>query len=123
MAIGGAKVWYFPDGYLPEKVGGGSLEAHEALMLLNVTDRPAEAKIDVYFEDRDPVKDIAVTVGAERVICLRMDMPEHVGGLSIPPMTQYALRVSADVPIIVQFGRLDTTQPNLAYYSSMGYRE
>ena len=123
MAIGGAKVWYFPDGYLPVKVGEGSLEAHEALMLLNVTGSPAQVVIDVYFEDRDPVTDIPVTVGAERVICLRMDMPEHIGGLSIPSMTQYALRVRSDVPIVVQFGRLDTTQPNLAYYSSMGYRE
>ena len=123
MAIGGAKVWYFPDGYLPVKVGEGRLEAHEALMLLNVTGSPAQVVIDVYFEDRDPVTDIPVTVGAERVICLRMDMPEHIGGLSIPSMTQYALRVRSDVPIVVQFGRLDTTQPNLAYYSSMGYRE
>ena len=32
---GGAKTWYFPDGYLPEKIDNGSMEAHEALMLFN----------------------------------------------------------------------------------------
>lgn len=39
---GGARVWYFPDGYLPEKVGDGPLEGHEALMLLNTSEIPAE---------------------------------------------------------------------------------
>ena len=123
MALGGAKLWYFPDGWLPEKSAGGNLEAHEALVLLNVTDTPAEVRLDFYFEDKDPVKDVPVTVGAERVVCLRMDVPEQIGGLVMPSKTQYALRVRSDVNIVAQFGRLDTTQPNLAYYSSMGYCE
>ena len=123
MASSGARVWYFPDGYLPQKTGGGSLEAHEALMLLNPNARTAHVKLDFYFEDKDPVKDIAVTVDAERVICLRLDKPEHIGGLSIPPMTQYALRVRSDTGIVVQFGRLDTTQANLAYYVGVGFCE
>ena len=42
MGESGAKVWYFPDGYLPEKVGGGPMEAHEALMLLNPNPTPAQ---------------------------------------------------------------------------------
>jgi len=60
MRKGGAKVWYFPDGYLPEKVGGGRLEAHEALMLLNTGDVPANVRLDFYFEDKAPAKDIPV---------------------------------------------------------------
>lgn len=39
MSHGGAKTWYFPDGYLPEKVGSGPMEAHEALMLLNTNEQ------------------------------------------------------------------------------------
>ena len=123
MAQGGARTWYFPDGYLPEKVGTGALEAHEALMLLNTTEQPANVKLDFYFEDKDPIKDVACTVPTERVICLRLDHPEDIGGVELPPLTQYALRVRSDVNIVAQFGRLDTAQPNLAYYCAKGFAE
>jgi hypothetical protein len=118
----GAKVWVFADGYLPEKVHEGEkLESHEAVMITNTGDTPANVKLDLYFVDKDPIKDIPVRVGAERVICIRMDHPNEIGGVRIPPLTQYALRVRSDVKIVVQFGRLDTTQANLAYYVNVGY--
>ena len=120
---GGAKTWYFPDGYLPAKSGGGLMEAHEALMLLNTSDAPANVMIDVYFEDRNPVKDISVVVGAERVKTLRLDHPFEIGGLEIPVLTQYSLRIRSDREIVAQFGRLDTTQNNMAYYTGAGFYE
>jgi hypothetical protein len=123
MAEGGAKVWYFPDGYLPEKTGYGNMEAHEALMLLNTSTQQAQVKLDFYFEDKAPVKDIEVLVDAERIRTLRLDLPEHIGGLDIPPLTQYSIRVRSDVPIVAQFGRLDTTQTNMAYYVGVGFCE
>jgi hypothetical protein len=123
MTGGGAKTWYFPDGYLPEKSSNGALEAHEALMLFNTTETEAEILIDVYFSDADPVKGIPVSMGAERIKTLRLDHPEDLCGLKIPPLTQYALRIRANVNIVAQFGRLDTTQSNLAYYGCIGYSE
>ena len=119
---GGAKTWYFPDGYLPEK-DGGPVEAHEAIMIMNVNDQPAEVKMDIYFSDKDPVKDIPIEVGAERVVSLHMDRPEHTGGVEIPPLTQYAIRLRSDVPMVAMFGRLDTTQANMAYYTVSPYFE
>lgn len=121
MGMNGAKTWCFPDGYLPEKTGQGSMEAHEALMLLNCGKNPANVKLDLYFEDRDPVKDIPVIVGAERVKTLRLDNPDDIGGFEIPALTQYSIRVRSDVDIVVQFGRLDTTQNNMAYYVGVGH--
>jgi hypothetical protein len=123
MGKGGAKIWYFPDGYLPEKNSADKLEAHEALMLLNTGSETANIKLDFYFEDKDPKMNIPITVDSERVKTLRLDHPEDIGGLSIPALTQYSLRVRSDVNVIAQFGRLDTTQENLAYYGSMGHFE
>ena len=45
------------------------------------------------------------------------------GILEIPVLTQCGLRVRSDVPIVVQVGRLDTTQANLAYSVNIGYYE
>ncbi len=123
MATGGKTVWYFPDGYLPEKSGQGAMEAHETLMLFNTHEGPAAVRLDIYYSDKAPDKDIAITVGGERVIALRLDNPKEIGGVVIPPLTQYALRIRSDKPIIAQFGRLDTTQVNMAYYGCMGYSE
>ena len=120
---GGKNVWYFADGYLPEKINNGAMEAHEALMLFNTSKNQAEVIIDIYYSDRDPVKNIAVTVPPERIIALRMDHPEDLAGAVVPPLTQYAVRVKSSIPIVCQFGRLDTTQNAMAYYVGIGYAE
>lgn len=120
---GGAKVWYFPDGYLPTKHEGAELEAHESLMLLNVGPKKAMVRLDVYFSDREPIRNILIVVPAERIISLRLDLPADLGGAVIPPLTQYALRVTSNRYLVAQFGRLDTTQANLSYYGSNGFYE
>ncbi len=122
MQKGGSKTWYFPDGYLPEKMQDSGMEAHESLMLLNTEDSEANVKIDIYYSDREPIKDISLKVPSERIIALRTDKPDEIGA-TIPILTQYALRISSDKNIVAQFGRLDTTQTNMAYYGCMGYNE
>jgi hypothetical protein len=120
--MSGARTWFFPDGYLPEKTGG-KFEAHESLMILNVTESDADILLSVYFEDRRPVRDISLSVPAERIRSFRLDRSGEIGGCVIPPLTQYALRVLSSVPVICQFGRLDTSQANLSYYGSDGFSE
>ena len=120
---GGKKTWYFPDGYLPEKSRDGKMEAHEALMLLNTGREEVEAGIDIYFENRDPVRNITVRIAPERIRTLRLDHPEDLNGTVLPVLTQYSLRVRASHNIVAQFGRLDTTQENMAYYTGAGYCE
>lgn len=120
---GGKNVWYFADGYLPEKVDNGPAEAHEALMFFNTAASDSEVVIDIYFSDRDPIKGIKVNAPAERVIALRLDHPEDLAGTVIPPLTQYALRITSELPIICQFGRVDTTQNAMAYYVGVGHAE
>jgi hypothetical protein len=123
MIRGGAKTWFFPDGYLPEKVAGSKLEAHEALMLLNTCDSQANITLDFYFDNKPPIKGILVEVQAERIKTLRLDNPEDIGGVLIEPLVQYSIRVTSSLPIVAQFGRLDTTQNNLAYYCAPGFWE
>lgn len=123
MATGGKNIWYFADGYLPAKVKQGDMEAHEALMLFNTAEEDTDVVIDIYFSDRDPIKDIQVKVPAERIIALRMDDPADLCGAVVPELTQYAVRVRSTLPIVCQFGRLDTTQNAMAYYVGVGYAE
>ena len=62
-------------------------------------------------------------VGAEKVRCFRMNEPKDMGGFSVPLETQYAMKLVSDENIVVQYGRLDNRQTNLAYYTAIGYSE
>ena len=114
----GKKTWIFPDGDLPEADKNSELEAHEALMVLNTSDRDAHLKISFYFSDRDPIKNVEQSVKAERVKCIRMDHGDEIGGVKLPFGTQYAVRVESDVNIVATFGRLDTSSEKMAFYTS-----
>lgn len=115
----GKKNWLFCDGDLPPS-GDSDPIGHESLMLFNMTSQDADIIIDVFFEDREPVKGISVKLYAERVKCLRLDKPIGEQKYQIPK-GQYALAVHSTVDIVAAFGRLDVQQPNMSYYSVQGY--
>ena len=121
----GAKTWYIADGWitLKQEAKNVDFEGHEALMILNCRDKDAEIFLDIFFEDAKPIEGIKLKVSAKRVKCFRMDKSEEIGGNIIPRLTQYALRVRSNIEVIVQFGRMDITQPNLAYMGIMAYPE
>jgi hypothetical protein len=114
----GKKTWVFGDGDLPPH-GKKEPLGHEALMVLNCADRDARLCLTVYFEDRDPVGDLVLTVPAKRVRCFRMDAPVGERPFRIP-FGQYALMVRSNVPVIANFGRLDRRR-NMAYYPVQGF--
>ena len=117
---GGHRVWYIPDGYLPEN-SQGSQVSHEAICVLNTTDSGASLSITFYFEDREPIKDVRVSVPAERTLHIRTDRPEQLGGVELPRGVPYAVRVESDTPIVVQHSRLDSSQEALALMTTMAY--
>jgi len=116
----GKKIWYFPDGDRPP-FGESELKGHESYIVLNPNKRDAHLKFTLYFEDKEPVRDIEVIGEAERVKCFQTHNPDHFGKHVLPLTTQYALKIESDVPVIAQYGRLDSRQANLAYYTTMGY--
>ena len=118
---GAAQEWIVPDCWLPPAGGSGDMVNHESLMILNTGDADAEILIDLYFEDREPVSGLKHVVGARRVRAIRLDQEADLG-FAVPRATQYALRVRSNVPVTVQYGRMDVRQENLAYYCTMACR-
>ncbi len=122
---GGKKNWYVVDGYLPfeGKVENGDFKGHEAIMILNCNKESANVLMTIYYEDREPDRDILIKVEGERVKCLRMDNPDDIGGVKLDKQLQYSLKFESDVNVVIQYGRMDIAQPNLAYIGLMGYAE
>ena len=116
----GNYTWVVPDGWLPPAGGKADMVNHESLMIMNTGNEQANVKVDIYFDDRAPVKDLPLTVKAERIKAVRLDLAEELG-FELPRATQYALRIKSNVKIIVQYGRMDVRQSNLAYYGTMAH--
>ena len=115
----GKTQWVYPDLELPPP-GDSPLKGHESLIVLNMNDAEATIGLCLYFVDKEPIELAPVKVAARRVRCFRLDNVDDVG-IKIPRETQYALRVNADIPVVAQYGRLDTRQQNMAFYTVMGY--
>lgn len=118
--LNGKKIWIFPDGELPPP-GDFPMQGHESLIVLNCNDVPAHAKLSFYFTDKEPITDIDVVIEPRRVRCFRLNRPSDIGGVEIPLEVQYAFRLDCDVEVVAQYGRLDTRDQPVAFYTVMGY--
>lgn len=118
----GKKVWIIPDCELPPE-GEGFAKGHESVIVVNDSDVDAEIKVKLFFTDKDAYENITWTVKAGRVRCFRTNNIDDMCGFKVPFETQYAMKLTSNCEIVVQYGRLDNTQPNLAFYTTLGYAE
>ena len=116
----GKTTWIFPDLEMPPE-GDFPLIGHESVIILNTNKEAAHLRMTLYFADRDPIENLPCVVQGQRVRCLRTYNPVDFGGVVIPREVQYALRIESDLPVVVQYGRLDTRQQNMAFYTVMGF--
>jgi hypothetical protein len=122
MKTEGAKVWFIPDGYLAAPMGSDpNYKNHESVCVINTTDRDAYLKFDFYFADRDPIKDIEVTIGAERCVHVRMDHLKLPGGGMLPFDVPYGARIRSSEPIVVQYSRMYSTNYNISLMTTMAH--
>ena len=119
MAVG-KKAWIIPDCELPPE-GEGILKGHESVIVVNDTGKKAVIKVKLYFADKGAYEGITWEVEPQRVRCFRMNNPNDMSGYIVPLETQYAMKLESTQPIVVQYGRLDNRQANLAYYTTMAY--
>lgn len=123
MADGlGKKSWILPDCELPPE-GEGAARGHESVIIVNDSDKDAHINVKLFFTDRDAYEDICWTVRAGRVRCFRTNNKDDMCGFEVPLNTQYAMKLCSSCNIVVQYGRLDNTQANLAFYTTLGYAQ
>jgi hypothetical protein len=115
----GEILWYIPDGYIPP-ISSGDLLSHESICVLNCYEEDAQLQITIYFEDRPPIEKIPFTVEGKRTNHIRTSSLQK-DGVSIPTAVPYAIEVESEIPIIVQYSRLDSTQNELGLMSTMAY--
>ncbi|CAM3916179.1 sensory rhodopsin transducer [Cohnella lubricantis] len=115
----GERHWIIPDGYIPP-TSAGTLTSHESVCVLNVSSEEAKLRFSIYFEDREPLEDIPFVVPPRRTKHIRTSSLNKEG-TPIPPGIPYAIEVRSDIPVIVQYSRLDATQAENALMSVVAY--
>ena len=118
----GKKLWIIPDCELPQE-GEGILKGHESVIVVNDNDSDVTIDVTLFFTDKPAYKGIKWTVKSESVRCFRMNNKDDMCGYVVPFDTQYAMKLVSSGNIVVQYGRLDNRQTNLAYYTTMGFSE
>jgi hypothetical protein len=116
----GACEWYIPDCYFPV-VSNGLFPSHEAVCVLNPGSRDAKIELTLYFEDRDKLKGFQAVCKAERTNHIRLDQIKDAQGNHIPQGVPYAIMVTSDAEIIVQYSRMDTSQAEMALMTTMAF--
>ena len=119
----GKKIWAIAEGYIPGWSNGPAPDfiSHEAACILNSSDEDAHIEITIYYSDKDPVGPFKVTVPARRTKHIRFNNLEDPE--IIPLKTDYSSVIISDVPIVVQYTRLDSRQNANALITTIAYTE
>ena len=122
----GKKSWIVPDGYIPlltedDQNNVNNYLSHECVCIVNTGSKDARINLTIYFEDADPKFVKGITVAAQRCWHLRMDELMIEGQPAIERAVPYSLLLESNEPVVVQMSRLDTTQNNMSFLSTMAY--
>jgi hypothetical protein len=117
----GRTVWAIPGGRIPVRSQGREPEftSRDELCLLNTGSSEANVEITIFYADRDPVGPYRICVAARRTRIVRIN--DLIDPEAVPLETDYAGVVESDVPIVVQFNRLDSRQAENAITSTLAY--
>ncbi len=115
----GKKEWMIPDGFISSH--STNQVSHDAVCVLNTSDRDAVIRLSLYFENDEPMTDFEAVCPARRTHHIRMDRIVSKSGRSVPRDTPYAILVQSDTEIVVQYSRLDTSAAEMALMTTIAY--
>jgi hypothetical protein len=90
-------------------------------LYFNAGPKDAQIELTVYFENTEPVVIDGLVVAAKRCWHLRMDELKQGDRCVIERGVPYGLVLKSNERVVVQMSRLDTTQNNMAFLSTMAH--
>jgi hypothetical protein len=105
----GRRTWALAGGHIPLTSTGEEPRdtSRDELCVLNTNAQEAHVEATIYYEDQDPVGPYRLTIPARRVRHVRCN--DLIDPQAMPLDTPYAVVILADLPVVVQFNRRDTS--------------
>ena len=116
----GKKTWIIPDGFMSSTVTENFV-SHEAVCVLNLSDKRADINLTIYFEDREPIANFKAVCDSKRTNHIRLDKIKNSDGLMIPHDVPYAILVESSEPVVCQHSRMDVSQPDMTLMTTIAY--
>ncbi|HET7320883.1 MAG TPA: sensory rhodopsin transducer [Longimicrobiaceae bacterium] len=119
----GRKSWVIPGGHIPLESTGRepTFTSNDLLCVLNAGGRMANLRMTLHYPMHDPVGPYPFTIAPERMRHIRFN--DLIDPVSMPLEMDYAAVIESDVPVVVQFGRLNTARKALATFSTLGFAD
>lgn len=117
----GRAVWAVPGAHIPLGSTGPEpqMTSRDQLALLNPGVRDAAVELTVHSAEEEPLGPFRCTVPAERLRVVRLN--DLIDPCALLLDTPYAVTITTDVPVVVQFTRCDTRDPNLAITGGLAF--
>jgi hypothetical protein len=105
----GRRTWALAGGHIPLASTGEEPRdtSRDELCVLNTNAQEAHVEMTIYYENQEPVGPYALTIHARRVRHVRFN--DLIDPQAMPLDTPYAVVIRADLPVVVQFNRRDTS--------------
>jgi hypothetical protein len=119
----GRRTWAIAGGHIPLDSCGPEPRStsYDRICLLNTTDEDALVEMTIVYAESETVGPYRLRIGARRVRHVRFN--DLIDPVAIELDTDYAVLVSSDCPIIVQFSRQDTGHAMRALLGTLAYGE
>ncbi len=119
----GKRRWTIAGGHIPLESNGPEPEftSRDEIAVLNCSDSPARLRIHIHYADRPAVGPYELEVAARRVRRVRFNdliFPE-----ALPLDEDFGAVIDADVPVVVQFMRLDSSTQSRGAVTTVAYAE
>lgn len=117
----GTKKWVIPGGYIPFKSTGREPEllSQDRISVLNAGRETATLNITIFYGDDEVVEHAPVKVQGERIRKIRIN--DLINPFPVILEKEYAIMIESDVPVVVQFLRMNTGQDSLALMGTMAF--
>ena len=121
MAGTGSKKWAIPGGNVPVKSNGHEpeLTSFDQLSILNTNSSNAQISLTIYFSETETYGPYKIEMPGKRVKKIRIN--DLIDPLAVPLGEPYACLIEADVEVVLQFTRQDTSQQENAGCTTLAF--
>lgn len=113
--------WAFSAGKIPFETNGKEpqMNSHDKIALLNTSEEEAIVELVIFYEDQAPVGTYKIQVGAKRLRKIRFN--DLIDPEAIRMERSYSCIINSNIPVVVQFSRMNTGQNANAEMGGMAY--
>lgn len=113
--------WAFSGGNIPFDSTGEEpmFNSHDKIAVLNTSEEEAEIEIFIFYENQAPVGTYEVEIKPKRLRKIRIN--DLIDPEAVRLERNYGCYIRSNVPVVIQFSRMNTGQNAAAIMGSMAF--